>query len=118
MSISCPAALNRFHRLAPLPSAAAALAAGWAAPQEWLLLGRWIGMARAWGATAAEKAHLEFNARNVLTLWGPNGEIAGPSPCAASPPRPAMPRPATPRPALLGLGPLCCCLPAQERVTG
>ena len=45
--------------------------------QEWLLLGRWISMARKWGVTDKEKAHLEFNARNVLTLWGPNGEIAG-----------------------------------------
>ncbi len=36
-------------------------------------------MARAWGGTAEEKAHFEFNARNVLTLWGPNGEIAGQS---------------------------------------
>lgn len=44
--------------------------------QEWLLLGRWIAMARAWGDSEDQKAHFEFNARNVLTLWGPNGEIA------------------------------------------
>jgi hypothetical protein len=34
-------------------------------------------MARAWGDSEDQKAHFEFNARNVLTLWGPNGEIAG-----------------------------------------
>jgi hypothetical protein len=48
-------------------------------------------MARAWGGTAKEKAHLEFNARNVLTLWGPNGEIAGPPLSVAAPP-PQLPR--------------------------
>ena len=33
-------------------------------------------MARAWGQTAEEKNLMEFNARNLVTLWGPRGEIA------------------------------------------
>jgi alpha-N-acetylglucosaminidase len=41
-----------------------------------LLLRRWIEMARAWGQTAEEKNLMEFNARNLVTLWGPRGEIA------------------------------------------
>ena len=41
-----------------------------------MLLGRWIEMARAWGQTPAEKDLMEFNARNLVTLWGPRGEIA------------------------------------------
>jgi alpha-N-acetylglucosaminidase len=41
-----------------------------------MLLRRWIEMARAWGQTAEEKNLMEFNARNLVTLWGPRGEIA------------------------------------------
>ncbi len=33
-------------------------------------------MARDWGKTEEEKNMLEFNARNLVTLWGPRGEIA------------------------------------------
>eukprot|EP00300_Choanocystis_sp_HF-7_P024069 c25466_g1_i1.p1 GENE.c25466_g1_i1~~c25466_g1_i1.p1 ORF type:complete len:842 (-),score=191.56 c25466_g1_i1:50-2575(-) len=39
------------------------------------LLGHWIESARQWGDTDDEKNALEFNARNQITLWGPNGEI-------------------------------------------
>lgn len=35
------------------------------------LLGRWISQARRWGKTREEKNHLEWNARNQITLWGP-----------------------------------------------
>jgi alpha-N-acetylglucosaminidase len=34
------------------------------------LLGRWLEDARRWGATDAERARCEWNARRVLTLWG------------------------------------------------
>jgi alpha-N-acetylglucosaminidase len=44
--------------------------------QGHMLLGKWIGAARAWGRTDEEKSLLEFNARNLITLWGPRGEIA------------------------------------------
>lgn len=39
------------------------------------LLGTWIQAARANGVTDQEKDLMEFNARNQITLWGPNGEI-------------------------------------------
>ncbi len=35
------------------------------------LLGSWLAEARSWGRTAEEKAHYEWNARNQITLWGP-----------------------------------------------
>lgn len=34
------------------------------------LLGRWLEDAKRWGATPAERARCEWNARRVLTLWG------------------------------------------------
>jgi len=34
-------------------------------------LARWLADARAWGADEKEKAHYEWNARNLITLWGP-----------------------------------------------
>ena len=40
------------------------------------LLGTWIRDARQWGATVEEQDWLEWNARNQVTLWGPDGEIA------------------------------------------
>jgi alpha-N-acetylglucosaminidase len=46
------------------------------ATQGHMLLGKWVGAARAWGRTDEEKVLLEFNARNLITLWGPRGEIA------------------------------------------
>ncbi|XP_012942154.1 alpha-N-acetylglucosaminidase isoform X2 [Aplysia californica] len=39
------------------------------------LVGRWIRDARSWGSDDSEKLLLEYNARNQITLWGPNGEI-------------------------------------------
>jgi len=39
------------------------------------LLGKWISDARSWGLTETEKTQYEWNARNQITLWGPNGEI-------------------------------------------
>jgi alpha-N-acetylglucosaminidase len=43
---------------------------GLAATRGEYLLGRWIASARRHGDTAAEQAQLEWNARNLLTLWG------------------------------------------------
>eukprot|EP00052_Salpingoeca_macrocollata_P019135 m.158211 g.158211 ORF g.158211 m.158211 type:complete len:892 (+) comp20876_c1_seq3:1064-3739(+) len=37
------------------------------------LLGVWLNMAKAWGSTPTEVALLDFNARNQITLWGPDG---------------------------------------------
>lgn len=34
------------------------------------LLGRWIRDARSWGTTDAERRLYEWNARNIITLWG------------------------------------------------
>jgi alpha-N-acetylglucosaminidase len=34
------------------------------------LLGKWIADARRWGTTDAERRLYEFNARNIITLWG------------------------------------------------
>lgn len=39
------------------------------------LLGKWIEAARFLGATPEEKDRFEYNARNQVTIWGPNGEI-------------------------------------------
>jgi alpha-N-acetylglucosaminidase len=36
------------------------------------LLGRWIESAKKWGVTKEEKNLYEFNARNIITLWGEN----------------------------------------------
>jgi len=38
--------------------------------REEFLLGRWLEDAKRWGNTQEERAILEWNARNVLTLWG------------------------------------------------
>jgi alpha-N-acetylglucosaminidase len=34
------------------------------------LLGRWLADAKRWGATDAERTLYEWNARNIITLWG------------------------------------------------
>jgi alpha-N-acetylglucosaminidase len=34
------------------------------------LLGRWVGAADAWGTTDAERRLYDWNARNIVTLWG------------------------------------------------
>lgn len=39
------------------------------------LLGRWLEDAKAWARSADEKILYEYNARNQITLWGPNGEV-------------------------------------------
>ena len=39
------------------------------------MLGGWTEMAKAIGTTDEEKALYEYNARNQITLWGPNGDI-------------------------------------------
>ncbi|MFG2332481.1 alpha-N-acetylglucosaminidase [Streptomyces sp. NPDC048604] len=42
------------------------------------LLGPWLEQARSWGRTDAERAALEFDARSILTTWGPRaGSEAG-----------------------------------------
>ena len=38
--------------------------------REEFLLGRWLDEARRWGATLAERDLYEWNARNIITLWG------------------------------------------------
>ncbi|KPK38364.1 MAG: hypothetical protein AMJ65_12985, partial [Phycisphaerae bacterium SG8_4] len=40
------------------------------ATRKEFLLGSWLGDARRWGTTDAERARFEWNARRVLTLWG------------------------------------------------
>lgn len=40
------------------------------ATNDEFLLGNWLGDAKRWGATDAERAKLEWNARRILTLWG------------------------------------------------
>jgi len=39
------------------------------------LLGNWLETAKAFGDSDVEKALIEFNARNQITLWGPKGQI-------------------------------------------
>jgi len=39
------------------------------------LLGPWLMKSKAWGNDEMESRHMEYNARNQITLWGPNGEI-------------------------------------------
>jgi alpha-N-acetylglucosaminidase len=38
--------------------------------REEFLLGRWLEDAKRWGKTAAERDLYEWNARNIITLWG------------------------------------------------
>ncbi|XP_063220773.1 alpha-N-acetylglucosaminidase isoform X2 [Bacillus rossius redtenbacheri] len=45
------------------------------ASNEAFLLGRWLQAAKAKGTTDEEKQLYEYNARNQITLWGPNGQI-------------------------------------------
>jgi alpha-N-acetylglucosaminidase len=40
------------------------------ATSDQFLLGAWLEDAKRWGATDAERAKLEWNARRILTLWG------------------------------------------------
>ena len=45
------------------------------ASNENFLLGTWLKDAKALGLDEMEKMNYEYNARNQITLWGPNGEI-------------------------------------------
>jgi len=45
------------------------------AADHFYLLGKWIEDAKKLATTDAEKVQYEFNARNQLTLWGPDGNI-------------------------------------------
>ena len=38
------------------------------------LLGPWLERAKAWGRTDNQRKHYEWNARNIITLWGPEPE--------------------------------------------
>jgi alpha-N-acetylglucosaminidase len=38
--------------------------------REEFLLGRWLEDAKRWGTTESERARYEWNARNIITLWG------------------------------------------------
>jgi alpha-N-acetylglucosaminidase len=40
------------------------------ATREEFLLGRWLEDAKRWGTTQAERDLYEWNARNLITLWG------------------------------------------------
>ena len=39
------------------------------------MLGPWLESAKATGTVHEEIANFEFNARNQITLWGPDGQI-------------------------------------------
>ncbi len=41
--------------------------------REEFLLGKWVGDARKHGVTEAERDLYEWNAKNIITLWGPKG---------------------------------------------
>jgi alpha-N-acetylglucosaminidase len=43
--------------------------------QTYFLVGKWIADARAWGANTEEADYFESNARNLLTSWGPRGNL-------------------------------------------
>lgn len=45
------------------------------ATREEFLLGRWLADARRWGTTDAERRLHEWNARNLITLWGPRDSV-------------------------------------------
>merc|ERR1711920_673070 len=42
---------------------------------EYFRLDSWINNARRFGRDKQEKDYFELNARNLITRWGPNGEI-------------------------------------------
>lgn len=42
---------------------------------ERFLVGLWIEDAKSWATDSTEKKLLEYNARNQITLWGPDGQI-------------------------------------------
>lgn len=42
---------------------------------EQFLLGKWLTSAKSLATTQLEELQYEYNARNQITIWGPNGEI-------------------------------------------
>ena len=48
---------------------------GLLATREEFLLGRWIGDARRWAQNDDQRRLYEWNARNMITLWGPRDSI-------------------------------------------
>lgn len=42
---------------------------------EQFLLGKWLSSAKAMASNQLEQQLYEYNARNQITVWGPNGEI-------------------------------------------
>ena len=45
------------------------------ATRKELLLGRWLGDAKRWATSDAERRLYEWNARNIITLWGPRDSL-------------------------------------------
>ena len=45
------------------------------ASDEHFLLGRWLEKAKSLATNETESKLYEFNARNQLTLWGPDGNV-------------------------------------------
>jgi alpha-N-acetylglucosaminidase len=45
------------------------------ATREEFLLGRWLADAKQWAANESERRLYEYNARNLITLWGPRDSI-------------------------------------------
>jgi alpha-N-acetylglucosaminidase len=45
------------------------------ATRKEFLLGRWLEDAKRWGATEEERRLYEWNARNLITLWGPRDSV-------------------------------------------
>lgn len=39
------------------------------------LLGKWIADAKRLAKNPSDKKLFEYNARNQITIWGPNGEV-------------------------------------------
>ena len=46
------------------------------ATNPYTLLGTWLEGAKALGESDVEKRNNEYNARNIITLWGPSGQIS------------------------------------------
>jgi alpha-N-acetylglucosaminidase len=62
--------LARFRQVAAEWKSDLALLDELLATDRRFLLGPWLAGATAWGATEAEKAQLEYDARSIMTTWG------------------------------------------------
>ncbi|WP_436496339.1 alpha-N-acetylglucosaminidase [Actinokineospora sp. HUAS TT18] len=62
--------LTKFRALAAEWKSDIALLDRLLASEKNSLLGPWLRDAKAWGATTAEKATLEYDARSIMTTWG------------------------------------------------